>query len=296
MAVRAQVVGRGEAGGTGADDPDAFAGVRRELGFRVAAVREAMFGRLGFQRTDEDGTVAAAAHARRFARRGTDEAARQRQRVVFADDLDGGAIVAVAEMRDEAGDVDVGRACAVTRRGLVFQAQSLGTGLTPGVLFPLLAVVTQRAPQWPGTPESLRGEFQGDLVECDEMIEITAPDGDLGDQSGSSREQSVHGCRLAFGELPVPVERAAGTLDDAYTFRDHHERRRHRDDARGRERQRFAREVSPREWQETTEPVVEDEYRVLALDLDAAAPVLDLASKLPGPSELDEAALDSCLV
>ena len=183
-----------------------------------------MFGRLGFQRADEDGAVAAAAHARRLARRGADEAARERQRVVLADDLNGGAIVAVAEMRDEAGDVDVGWACAVTGRGLVLQAQPLGTGLSPGVLFPLVAVVTQCAPEWPGTPESLGGELQGDLVECGEMIEITAPDGDLGDQSGSSREQTAHGCRLAFGELPVPVERAAGSLDDAYTFRDHHER------------------------------------------------------------------------
>ncbi len=128
----------------------------------------------------------------------------------------------------------------MTRRGLVFQTQSLGTGLTPGVLFPLLAVVTQRAPQWPRTPESLRGEFQGDRIECDEMIEIAAPDGELGDQPSSSREQSVHRRRLAFGELPVPVERTTGTLDDAYTFRDHHERRRHWDDARRRERQRLA--------------------------------------------------------
>ncbi len=58
----------------------------------------------------------------------------------------------------------------------------------------------------------------GDLVERDEMIEIAATDGDLGDQAGGSREQSAHGCRLAFGELPVTVERTAGLLDDALAF------------------------------------------------------------------------------
>ena len=63
VAVGAQVVGRGETGRPGADDADAFAGVGRQLGFRVAAVGEAVLGRLGLQRPDEDGAVAAAAHA-----------------------------------------------------------------------------------------------------------------------------------------------------------------------------------------------------------------------------------------
>ena len=48
--------------------------------------------------------------------------------------------------------------------------QSLGTGLTPRMLFPLLAVVTQRTPQRPGRRESLCREFQRELVEGVEMI------------------------------------------------------------------------------------------------------------------------------
>ena len=78
MAVGAQVVGRGEAGRAGADDADALAGIGRDLGFRVATLGEAVLGRLGLERPDEDGPVAAAAHAGGFAGRRTDEAASQR--------------------------------------------------------------------------------------------------------------------------------------------------------------------------------------------------------------------------
>ena len=64
---RAQEVGRGETGRARANDADPLAGGRCDLRLRVAAVGEAVLGRLGLQRPDEDGAVAAAAHADRFA-------------------------------------------------------------------------------------------------------------------------------------------------------------------------------------------------------------------------------------
>ena len=48
---------------------------------------------------------------------------------------------------------------------------------------------------------------------------------------------------------------------------------------------------APRQRQEATETVVEDEHGVAALHLDAASPVLDLASQLAGPGQLDQATL-----
>ena len=113
----AQEVGRREAGRAGADETDPLARLGRKLGLRVAAVGEAVLGRLGLHRPDEDGAVVAAADAGGFARGRADEAAGQRQRVVAPDDLDGGAIVPVAEVGHEARDVDVRRAGAVAGRG-----------------------------------------------------------------------------------------------------------------------------------------------------------------------------------
>ena len=59
----------------------------------------------------------------------------------------------------------------------------------------------------------------------------------------------------------------------------------------GRERQRIARQVRLGERQEAAQAVVEDEHGVLALHLDAAAPVVDLVPQVAGPCELDQAAL-----
>ena len=108
-------------------------------GLRVAAVGQAVFGGHGLQRPDEDSPVAAAAHAGRFARRRADQAASQRQGVVAPDHLDRGAVVAVPQVGDEAGDVDVGRAGLVARGGMMRQIEThaLRTGLAPHVAFPL---------------------------------------------------------------------------------------------------------------------------------------------------------------
>ena len=56
-------------------------------------------------------------------------------------------------------------------------------------------------------------------------------------------------------------------------------------------RQRIARQVRLGERQEATQAVVEDEHGVLALHLDAAAPVVDLVPQVPGTRQLDQAAL-----
>ncbi len=124
VAVGAQVVGSGQTGRAGADDTDALAGVRRDLRSWIAALGQAVLGRHGFQRSDEDGAVAAAAHANGFTRRRADQAADQRQRVVAPDDLDGGAIVAVTQVRDKARDIDVGGTRAVTGRRIRLQEKA----------------------------------------------------------------------------------------------------------------------------------------------------------------------------
>jgi hypothetical protein len=161
VAVRAQVIRGGEAGRARADDADALAGVGRDLGLRIAAIGQAVLGSFGLQRPDEDGVVVAAAHAGRFTRRRADQAAGQRQRVVAADDLDRGAVVAMAEVGHEARDVDVRRAGAVAGRGVPFQevdADALRARLAAHMLFPLRAEVSQRAAQRPGRRQALRSE------------------------------------------------------------------------------------------------------------------------------------------
>ena len=244
VTVGAQVVGRGETGRPGADDADPLARVGRQLGLRVAAVGEAVLGRLGLQRPDEDGAVAAAAHAGGFARRRADQAAGQRQRVVAPDDLDRGAIVAVAEVGHEARDVDVGRTRAVAGRRVAHQAEPLGAGLAPHVLLPLLAVVAQGAAERPGRRQPLRGELERHLVEGGEMAGLAAAEGDLGRQARGARQQRAHRRGLlAVGEEPVTVERTPGLLDDAHALGHHHQAGRRRDDAGERERQRIARQV-----------------------------------------------------
>ena len=100
------------------------------------------------------------------------------------------------------------------------------------MLFPLVAVVAQCATQRPGARESLGGELDGDLVECDEMVGRAAPEGDLGDEAGGTGQQPAHRFRFAFGELPVPVQGPSGLLDDADALGHDHQRGRHRDDAR----------------------------------------------------------------
>ena len=224
VTVGAQVVGRGETGRPGADDPDPLARVGCQLGSRVASVVEAVLGRLGLQRLDEDGTVAAAAHAGGLARRRADQAAGQRQRVVAPDHLDRGLVVAVPEMGDEARDVDVGRARAMAGRRVAHQAEPLRTRLAPRVLLPLLAVVAQGAAKRPGRRQALRGEVERHLVEGDEIAGLAAAMGDFGRQASGSRQQRAHQCAFfAVGEVPVTVERALGLLDDAYALGHHHQ-------------------------------------------------------------------------
>ena len=189
VTVGAQVIGRREAGWTGADDADPLAGSGRDLGLRVTALGQAVLGRLGLQRPDEDGTVAAAAHAGRFARRRADQATGQRQRVVAPDDLDGGAIVAVTEVGDEARDVDVGRTRAVAGRRIALQAQPSGQDSRRTWLSHCCAVVAQGTAQRPGGRQPLRGELERHFVEGGEMAGIAAAEGDLGRQARGARQQ-----------------------------------------------------------------------------------------------------------
>ena len=144
MTEGAQVVGGGQArAGPEAGDADPLAAVRRDLGFRVAAVGEAVLGRLGLHRPDKHGAVAAAAKAGRFARRGADQATGQRQRVVTPHDLDRRPVVTMADVSDELRDVDVGRARAAAH-GAEPAARSTappGQDSRRACCFPLLAVV-----------------------------------------------------------------------------------------------------------------------------------------------------------
>ena len=184
----AQEVGRREAGRAGADEADPLARIRRDLGFRVAAIGEAVLGRLGLQRPDEDGAVVAAADALGFARRRADQAAGQRQRVVAPDDLDGRAVVPVAEVGDEGRDVDVGRTRAMAGRGPARKAEPLRAGLPPDVALPLRAVVAQGAAERPRGREPQRGELHRHRVERGEMRGIAAAERDLGDQARRARQ------------------------------------------------------------------------------------------------------------
>ncbi len=293
VAVGAQVIGRRQARGTGADDADALAGIGRDLGPWIAAVGEAVLGGLGLQRTDEDGPVAAAANAGRFARRRADQAADQRQRVVAPDHLDGGTVVAMTEVGDEARDVDVGRTGAVAGRRAVrqVQAQAFRARVAPDMLLPLLAEVAQGTAQGPGRSQPLSGELERHAVEGGEMVRLAAAEGDLGREARGARQQRAHRCSFAIGKLPVAIERASGLLDHAHALGHHHEAGRRRDDTHGRERERIARQVRRRERQEAAQPVVEDEHGVTPLHLDAAAPVVDLAPQVPRARELHQAAL-----
>ena len=192
--------------------------------FRVAAVGEAVLGRLGLHRPDEHGAVAAAANAGRFARRGADQAAGQRQRVITPDDLDRRSIVAMADVGDEARDVDVRRTRAVTGRRLTLQAEPLRAGLAPGMPFPLLAVVAQRAAQRPGGRQPLRGQLERHFVERGEMGGVTAAEGDLGHQARGAGQQGADRCRFGVvGQLPMPIERAARLAQQAHALGHHHQ-------------------------------------------------------------------------
>ena len=168
VAAGAQIVGGGETGRTGADDADPFASVGRQLRMRIAALCEAVLSCLGLHRPDEYGAVAAAAHAGGFARRRTDQArpTDQRQRIIAPDDLDGGTIVAMANVGHEARYVDIGRTGAVAGRCIAHQAKPLRTGHTPDMLFPLLTVVAEGAAQRPCGCQPLRGEIECYFIEC----------------------------------------------------------------------------------------------------------------------------------
>ena len=193
--------------------------------------------------------------------RRADETAGQRQRVVAPDDLDRGAIVTVAEVGHEARDVDVGRAGAVARRRPRREAEPLRAGLPPDVALPLLAEMAQRAAERPRGRQPLRGELDRHRVERVEVRRIAATETDLGDQARAARQQPPHRGLFAVGELPVPVDRTPGLLDDADALGHRHEGGRRRHDSRGRERQRVAREIRLGERKEAAHPVVEDEQR-----------------------------------
>ena len=123
------------------------------------------------------------------------------------------------------------------------------------------------------------------------MRGLAAAERDLGDQARGARQSAAHRGLFAVGELPVPVDRTPGPLDDADALGHGHEGGRRRDDARGRERQRVAREIRRGKRQEAAEAVVEDEQSVPALPHAPAAPRVDLTPEVPGALELDEAAL-----
>ena len=144
-------------------------------------------------------------------------------------------------------------------------------------LLPLLAVVAQRAAQRPGRRQPLRGQLERDFVERAEMGGVAAAERQLGHQAAGAGEQGAH--RIAFGvvgELPMPVERAAGLAQQARALGHHHQRGRHGHDAGRGERQRSARYVGRGQRQEAAQAVVEDEHRVLACHLNATAPGVDL--------------------
>ena len=157
--------------------------------------------------------------------------------------------------------------------------------------FPLRAEVAQRTAQRPGRREPLRGQLERHLVEGGEMSGVAAAERDLGREARGARQQRAHRCRLAIGKLPVAIQRTSGLLDHAHALGHHHQAGRRRDDARGRERQRIARQVRRGQRQEAAQAVVEDEHGVVALHLDAAAPVVDLAPQVRRTRELDQAAL-----
>ena len=124
----------------------------------------------------------------------------------------------------------------MTRRGLVLEAQPLRAGLAPGVTLPLLAVVAQRATQRPGRRQPLRAQLERDFVERSEMGRVTPAERQLGHQPPGAGEQGAH--RIAVGvvgELPMPVQRAARLAQKARALGHHHQRGRHRHDARGGE-------------------------------------------------------------
>ena len=156
--------------------------------------------------------------------------------------------------------------------------------------FPLLAEVAQRAAERPDGAEPLGGEFEGHLVQGGEMCGVAPAERDLGDETRGPRQQTAR--RRVFGrKLPMAIERAPGLLDHADSLGHGHEGGRGRDDSRRGERQRVAGEIRGGKRQETAQAVVEDEGCALSLHLDAAAPVLDLASQVQGVHEFDQAAL-----
>ena len=171
----------------------------------------------------------------------------------------------MAEVSDEARDVDVGRTRAVARRGLGLEAEPLRAGLAPGMALPLLAVVAQGAAQRPRGRQPLRGELERDFVERVEMAASPRPS--VISVTRRPARASSGRTGVAFGvvgELPVAVERAARLLDDTHALGHHHQGGRRRDDPGGGERQRVARQVRGGERQEAAQAVVEDEHRVLA--------------------------------
>ena len=197
----------------------------------------------------------------------------------------------MTEVGDEGRDVDVGRARAMAGRRLALQAEPLRAGLAPDVAFPLRAVVAQRTAERPGGSQPLRGELERHLVERGEMGGLAAAECDLGHEASRARQKPAHRGVSLVGEQPGPIERTPRLLDHAHAVGHHHQGGRRRGDARGRQRQRLARQVGLRQRQEATEPIVENEHGVRAFRHVTAAPVVDLVTQVARPRQLDQAAL-----
>ena len=123
------------------------------------------------------------------------------------------------------------------------------------------------------------------------MAKITATEGDLGRQPRGARQQATRRLGLALSQLPMTVEGAPGLFDHADAVGHHHQAGGRRVDARVRQRQRLARQICGRERQEAAQAIVEDEHRVLALHLHAAAPTGDLVKQVAGAIQFDQPAL-----
>ena len=291
MAEDTQVISGREAGGAGADDTDPLAGGWCQLGARVAAFSQAMLGRHGLHRSDENRTVVAATHADRLAGRRADQTTSQRQGIVTGDDFDRLGVITVADMSHETRDVDIGRTGAVAGGSITLQAQPFGTGFVTGMTFPLVTEIAQRAAQRPSRSQPLRGKFERQLVEFGQMPHLPMADRNLGHQTGGARQQGTYRCRLILGQLPVAIQRTARLLDQADTLSQHHHAGGRRGDTRSGERQRMTGQVGLREWQETSHAVVEDQHRIAPFNIDTTTPIVDEPPQHVAAFHLNQATL-----
>ena len=180
--------------------------------------------------SDEDRTRPAAAHAGGFARRRAHQAAHERQRVVAPDDFDRGAVVTLPDRGHEARDVDVGGARAVAGRRVAFEAETLRAGFAPRVLLPLLAEVRSELPSGqaaarPWAAISRRPPRVGEVPCAPRPMVISVT------RRAARASSECTGRVLVLGELPMAIERATGPAHHAHVTGQHHQARRHGDDA-----------------------------------------------------------------